>query len=119
LVFRLFVKLHPVKTVEEIFEALIEVEGVRTLATEAVLVSLTVGIVGISLPVGPSRSVILCSSLINFPQAKHQTANFLQTPFFELEFLRSLFAFIDANLKNNIFDEFDISAVHLVFLNLA
>jgi len=45
---------------------------------------------------------------VNFPEAKNKTPNFLQTPFFEFEFLGWRFAFIGANLENNTFDKIDI-----------
>ena len=98
------VQLDPVEAIEEVFEALVEVQWVGSVAVGAFL---AIGALTDRLTVGPSWGVVKGPSLVNFPQAETQSSNFLRAPLFEFELFGRLFDFINTNLEYNIFENID------------
>ena len=89
----------------------------RPLAAEAVALSPAHRLV-YSIPVGPSGRIISASPLVDLPQAKYKSANFLERPFFELNFFTLALALRLATIENDAFDEVNIGGTERNFLNL-
>jgi hypothetical protein len=104
------VQLHLVEAIEKIFQALVEIQRVRALATEAMSLPFLHGdVCGVS--IGPPWIVVDSSPLMDFPEAEDKSSNFLQTPFFKLE-LFALLANDPSEFQNCRSDSLDVGAVH-------